>query len=55
MNEQKKSSKPVSPAHVARQLQTSVTKVATLPKGPYKMTEAKKRETRRARDTHGST
>jgi len=54
MGEQKRSSKPVNPADVAKQLQTSITNVGTLPKGPYKMTEAKKGETRVATDTHES-
>jgi len=52
--EKKKSSKPVSPTDVAKQLQTSITKVGTLPKGRYKITEAKRRETRRATDAHES-
>jgi hypothetical protein len=32
---------PIKPTDVALQLQTSITTVATLPKGPYKTTEAK--------------
>lgn len=49
--EKKKDSKPVSPTEVAKQLQTSITKVGTLPKGRYKMTEAKKTERRSATET----
>lgn len=52
--EKKKGSKPVSPTDVAKQLQTSITKVGTLPKGIYKMTEAKKTERRFARDNQES-
>jgi len=54
MSEQKKNSKPVSPTDVAKQLQTSITKVSTLPKGRYKITEAKKTERRFARDKQKS-
>ncbi len=48
--EKKKGSKPVSPTEVAKQLHTSITKVGTLPKGIYKMTEAKEKERRFATD-----
>ena len=44
MSEQKRGSKPVSPVDVAKQLQTSITKVGTLPKGAYKLMEGKKTE-----------
>lgn len=59
MSEQKKSSKAVDPTDVARQLQTRITTVATLPKGIYKikegiMTEAKKTETSPSTETHES-
>lgn len=59
MSEEKKSSKAVDPTDVARQLQTRITTVATLPKGLYKMkeglkTEAKKTETSPATETHES-
>jgi len=54
MSEQKKSSKPVNPADVAKQLQTRITKVGTLPKGIHKMTEAKKTERRFTTDTQES-
>jgi hypothetical protein len=50
----KKGSKPVSPTDVAKQLQTTITKVGTLPKGIHKMTEAKKTERRFATDTQES-
>jgi len=50
----KKGSKPVSPTDVAKQLQTSITKVGTLSKGIYKITDAKKTERRFATDTKES-
>ena len=52
--EKKKGSKPVSPKDVAKQLQTSITKVATLPKGPCKKVDAKKTERRFAKDNQES-
>jgi len=54
MSEEKKSSKTVNPEDVAKQLQTSIRNVGTLPKGIYRMTEAKKGEKGVATDTHES-